>query len=418
MIFESDHSLQSPAVLGVKHFEVEASRLFGILLDPESFGITNTPRVISSSFPSNITFSFENQCRVVLKITSWSSRFTELQVSITGFQNEEEQFDQEKYWNTVVKLVEKRFGIDSPVVASAPGKVNVFFNVGALGEDGFHEVASCYQALALREKVHIEHSGKLEISFHGNFAELSREKVPQDETNLVYRAAEILSNKRPNSNPQLLSFAIHKDVPIAGGMAGGSADAAAALMAINRLWSAGQDNQLENLGVELGADVPFSLMGGTAIGLGRGEKLSRVETKKELHWVMSLSNLGLSTPDVYRKLDEIRLSQGLELKGISEPIVPVELIEAVTKGDAESLAHLMQNDLEIAAIALRPELRQIIADGEIAGALRSMISGSGPTVAHLAKNRIDAEQIASRLTRMGHQIITTFSTDSGARLEG
>ena len=418
MIFESDHSLQNSAILGVKHFSIEASRLFGILLDPESFGIENTPRILSSTFPSNIVFSFENQCRVVLRIVSWSSQFCELQVSITGFENEAEQQEQEKYWNVLGDLVEKRFGIDTPAVASAPGKVNVFFAVGALGDDGYHEVASCYQALALREKIRVELSGKFEISFHGTFAALSEEKVPKDEYNLVYKAAHKLSEIDSKKKPDMVSFSIYKDVPIAGGMAGGSADAAAALVALNELWSLGLESDLEDLAASLGADVPFSIMGGTAIGVGRGEKLSRVATTKELHWVMSLSGLGLSTPDVYWKLDEIRKASGVDLSEIATPMVPKELVDAVAEGNAEALAGLIQNDLEAAALALRPELKQILLDGEQAGSLRSLISGSGPTVAHLAKNRIHAEQVASRLVRMGHQIITTFSTDSGARLEG
>lgn len=418
MIFEPDHSMQGQVVSAIKPFNIESSRLFGILSDPKSWQMGLTPRIGASEFPSSLMLSFDGTCRVMLKLVAWNSLFTEVQISITGFQNDRERLNQEKYFVELFAQIEKRLGIEAPTVASAPGKVNVFFAVGSLSKDGYHEVASCYQALAIRERVLVEQSAKLEIAFSGTFAQLSEEHVPKDESNLVYKAGLLLQESGIDGDPNKVSFTINKGVPIAGGMAGGSADAAAALVALNALWAANMSEQLSATAATLGADVPFSLLGGTALGLGRGEKLSPIDTNKALHWVMSVSHIGLSTPEVYKKLDEIRERNGLNPGKIAKPVASEALVVAVASGDAESVAKLMQNDLEAAALELRPELRTVLDDGLEAGALRSMISGSGPTVAHLASDRIHAEQVASRLERRGHQTITTFSVTSGARLEG
>jgi 4-diphosphocytidyl-2-C-methyl-D-erythritol kinase len=211
---------------------------------------------------------------------------------------------------------------------------------------------------------------------------------------------------------------IHKSVPIAGGMAGGSADAAAALVALNELSGAMLDEQLSQAGANLGSDIPFSLTGGTAVGVGRGEKLSKIPVESVLHWVITPSTFGLSTPDVYRKLDILRVQEGIDVSKLPEPEVPEELIEALLDGSPAKVAPLMQNDLERAAIALKPELAQIIQQGQKAGSLRSMVSGSGPTIIHLAKNRLHAEQIATRLKIAGFESIVSYTSHDGTRLEG
>jgi 4-diphosphocytidyl-2-C-methyl-D-erythritol kinase len=200
-------------------------------------------------------------------------------------------------------------------------------------------------------------------------------------------------------------------------MAGGSADGAAALVALNQLFSAGLEDKLSKAAVKLGSDVPFSLEGGTAIGTGRGEKLSKIETDAVLHWVMTPSQAGLSTPDVYRRLDVLRTEAGVDVSTLEIPEVPSELVAALVAGDPIEVAKYMHNDLEIAALALRPELSATIEAGKKAGALKSMVSGSGPTIAHLAKDRIHAEQIANRLAGAGLPSIATYSSVSGTRLE-
>jgi 4-diphosphocytidyl-2-C-methyl-D-erythritol kinase len=214
-----------------------------------------------------------------------------------------------------------------------------------------------------------------------------------------------------------VSFVIYKSVPIAGGMAGGSADGAAALTALDRLFGAELEPQLPKLAAKLGSDVPFSLQGGTAVGTGRGEKLSQIATDSILHWVMTPSSVGLSTPDVYRKLDVMRTESGVDVSTLEKPEVPTELVAALVSGDAAEVARYMHNDLEVAALALRPELADTIEAGRKAGALKSMVSGSGPTIAHLAKNRIHAEQIANRLNGAGLPSIATYTSVSGTRLE-
>jgi 4-diphosphocytidyl-2-C-methyl-D-erythritol kinase len=234
---------------------------------------------------------------------------------------------------------------------------------------------------------------------------------------LVYKAGIALKKLNPVVLPELVSFVIHKSVPVAGGMAGGSADGAAALVALDRLFDADLETQLPKVAAKLGSDVPFSLQGGTAIGTGRGEKLSKIETNAILHWVMTPSQVGLSTPDVYRKLDVMRTESGVDVSILEMPVVPSELIAALVSGDALEVSKYMHNDLEIAALALRPELADTIDAGRKAGALKSIVSGSGPTIAHLAKDRIHAEQIVNRLAGAGLSSIATYTSVSGTRLE-
>jgi 4-diphosphocytidyl-2-C-methyl-D-erythritol kinase len=310
-----------------------------------------------------------------------------------------------------------RLGARSSVVASSPAKVNVYFAVGSFLKDGFHDVASCYQALSLREVLSVELEGKFSINFAGPLAESCKQLVPTDATNLVYKAGTALQKLSKVVRPELVGFTIHKSVPIAGGMAGGSADGAAALVALDTLFSAGLEDKLSKAAAKLGSDVPFSLEGGTAIGTGRGEKLSKIESAAVLHWVMTPSHIGLSTPEVYRKLDILRTEAGVDVSSLEQPEVPAELVAALVAGDATDVAKYMHNDLEIAALALRPELATTIEAGRKAGALKSMVSGSGPTIAHLAKDRIHAEQIANRLASAGLPSIATYTSVSGTRLE-
>jgi 4-diphosphocytidyl-2-C-methyl-D-erythritol kinase len=314
-------------------------------------------------------------------------------------------------------MLQKRLNAPSTVVASSPGKVNVYFAVGAFLKDGFHDVASCYQALNLREKVLVELTGSFSIDFAGPFERESQLLVPKDTTNLVYRAGQELKELGSAMGSDQVSFVIHKSVPIAGGMAGGSADAAAALVALNRLFGSKLDEKLPEAASKLGSDVPFSLMGGTAIGVGRGEVLSKVADGPALHWVMTPNPAGLSTPQVYRQLDIMRINEGIDVSALEAPEVPEELLEAIAFGDVEAIAKLMHNDLEIAAVAMLPELADTLRAGQKAGSIRSMVSGSGPTIAHLAKSAIHAEQIATRLKAAGYPSLVTYTSNSGTRLE-
>ncbi len=417
MIFETDFRQAASASVAIAYFASSAARVFSILNDPSSWGQTRTPRVSSASSPSKVVLSFEGVERATVSISSWRTDFCQLEVVLDGFPDDLAKAELESYWLEIWKMLVARLGSRSSVVASSPAKVNVFFGVGAFLKNGFHEVASCYQALSLREVVSVELEGRFSIDFAGPLATQSKEAVPTDATNLVYKAGIALKKLNAAVAPELVSFVIYKSVPIAGGMAGGSADGAAALTALDRLFGAELEPQLPKLAAKLGSDVPFSLQGGTAVGTGRGEKLSQIATDSILHWVMTPSSVGLSTPDVYRKLDVMRTESGVDVSTLEKPEVPTELVAALVSGDAAEVARYMHNDLEVAALALRPELADTIEAGRKAGALKSMVSGSGPTIAHLAKNRIHAEQIANRLNGAGLPSIATYTSVSGTRLE-
>ena len=417
MIFERDFRQVGPASASTAYFSTSAARIFNILNDPSSWGQSRTPRVSSATLPSKIVLSFDGIERATVSITSWSTDFCQVEIVLDGFPDDSAKAELESYWAAIWKMLVSRVGARSSVVASSPAKVNVFFAVGAFLKNGFHEVASCYQALSLREVLSVELEGKFSIGFAGPLAELCKQLVPTDASNLVYKAGTAMQKLNPAVMPQLVAFTIHKSVPIAGGMAGGSADGAAALVALDSLFAAGLEAKLSKAAAKLGSDVPFSLEGGTAIGTGRGEKLSKIETGAVLHWVMTPSQVGLSTPDVYRRLDIMRTEAGVDVSTLEQPEVPAELVAALAAGDAIEVAKYMHNDLEIAALALRPELAETIEAGRKAGALKSMVSGSGPTIAHLAKDRIHAEQIANRLAGAGLPSIATYTSVSGTRLE-
>lgn len=417
MIFERDFRQVTSASVATVYFSTGAARVFNILNDPSSWGQSRTPRVSSAISPTKIVLSFEGIERATVSIASWSTDFCQVEIVLDGFPDDSAKAELESYWVAIWKMLVSRVGGRSSVVASSPAKVNVFFAVGAFLKNGFHEVASCYQALSLREVLSVELEGKFSIGFAGPLAELCKQQVPTDATNLVYKAGTALQKLNPAVMPQLVAFTIHKSVPIAGGMAGGSADGAAALVALDSLFAAGLEAKLSKAAAKLGSDVPFSLEGGTAIGTGRGEKLSKIETSAVLHWVMTPSQIGLSTPDVYRRLDVMRTEAGVDVSTLEQPEVPAGLVAALVAGDAMVVANYMHNDLEIAALALRPELATTIEAGKKAGALKSMVSGSGPTIAHLAKDRIHAEQIANRLAGAGLPSIATYTSVSGTRLE-
>ena len=417
MIFETDFRQTTLASVATTYFSTSAARVFSILNDPSSWGQVRVPRVSSANSPSKIVLTFDGIERATVSISSWRTEFCQLEVVLDGLPDDVAKAELESYWFEIWKMLVSRLGQRESVVASSPAKVNVFFAVGAFLKNGFHEVASCYQALSLREVLSVSLEGKFSIDFAGPFAALSKEIVPTDATNLVYKAGLALRKLNTNVLPQLAAFVIHKSVPIAGGMAGGSADGAAALVALDRLFESDLGPKLSKIAANLGSDVPFSLQGGTAIGTGRGEKLSKIETDAIFHWVMTPSKVGLSTPDVYRKLDILRTEAGVDVSALEKPEVPSELVAALVSGDALEVSKYMHNDLEIAALALRPELADTIEAGRKAGALKSMVSGSGPTIAHLAKDRIHAEQIASRLAAAGLPSIATYTSVSGTRLE-
>ena len=287
------------------------------------------------------------------------------------------------------------------ITASAPGKINLFFAVGPKLDNGYHEVCSVYLALNLREQVSVDFADQLSIGVTGSLSAVQLAGVPTDQTNLVVSAARLITDKT-------LRFEIEKQVPVAGGMGGGSADAAAALCATGEL--VGSSAKID--AVRLGADVPFAIMGGVALGMGVGEKLTPLELNTELHVVLITTNAGLSTPMVYSHLDELREKDGLVAE--FSPPAPTDLIDALAAGDIASIARLAYNDLQRAALSLKPELQETIDAALNAGALTALVSGSGPTVFAIAESAESAERIAKRF---GTSALVTSGPSAGARLE-
>lgn len=288
------------------------------------------------------------------------------------------------------------------ITTSAPGKINLYFAVGPKLDNGYHEVCSIYLALNLREQVSVELSNEPQITVDGSLSTAQLASVPTDETNLVVRAGRLVTEKP-------LAFNITKNVPVAGGMGGGSADAAAALLATSALLEVAVPAD----SVKLGADVPFAIMGGVALGTGVGEKLVPLNMKGDLHIVLILSEGGLSTPAVYNRLDELR--EGANLIPEFNPPAPTEFIDALEAGDVNAIARFAHNDLQWAALDLKPELQEVLDRAKAAGALTAIVSGSGPTVFAIAKDAETAQTIASHFN--GSAIVTTGPA-AGARVEG
>ncbi|EHM89315.1 4-(cytidine 5'-diphospho)-2-C-methyl-D-erythritol kinase, partial [Actinomyces sp. oral taxon 849 str. F0330] len=288
-----------------------------------------------------------------------------------------------------------RSGSASSVRVEAPGKVNLFLSVGASGTDGYHQLTTVFQAVRLIETVtarrqSVRDRGTVTLTLEEPDAD-----VPTDASNLAMRAAELLAETTGVSEG--VDLLLRKRVPVAGGMAGGSADAAATLVACNILWGTGLSLlELSALAARLGADVPFPLTGATAVGSGRGDLVTPIMTRGSYHWVFALAEEGLSTPAVFRRFDE--------LTGTGAPAVrdvPEALTSALRAGDAPALAASLHNDLQAAALDLRPELARVIAVAEEAGALRAIVSGSGPTIAALVENPAGAQQVSRALMASG-----------------
>lgn len=277
------------------------------------------------------------------------------------------------------------------VTVRVPAKVNVQLSVGGARPDGFHDLANVFLAVGLYDEVTVEPADELRVTCSGPDAG----QVPLDRTNLAARAALELA-RRHGVDPAV-HLHIAKDIPVAGGMAGGSADGAAALLACDTLWGTGASREeLLDICAELGSDVPFALVGGAALGVGRGEQLRTLEVGGTFHWVFALAERGLSTPAVFREFD--RLNEGVR---IPEPVASQELLEALAKGDAAALAATVSNDLQPAALSLFPALADTLAAGRASGALAALVSGSGPTTAFLTADAESARTVADALRASG-----------------
>ncbi|GMA28313.1 4-(cytidine 5'-diphospho)-2-C-methyl-D-erythritol kinase [Arenivirga flava] len=299
------------------------------------------------------------------------------------------------------------------VHARAPGKINVALQVGALQEDGYHDVAVAYQAVSLYEDVRASHADGFSVAFTGT---IDTSGVPLDEANLAVRAARLLAAETGYRGGAHLE--IDKHVPVAGGMGGGSADAAATLLACDALWGTGLGREkLLALAARLGADVPFALTGGTAIGTGRGDRLSPALAKGVFHWVLVPAEHGLSTPEVYAALDEHRERHKQDIfPAVRAPMVGADVLQALRAGDPHMLAESLGNDLQAPALRLRPSIAEVLETGEASGALAGVVSGSGPTTAFLVADSDAALELHVALSASGYRTLRVTGPVHGARI--
>ncbi|HSK33389.1 MAG TPA: 4-(cytidine 5'-diphospho)-2-C-methyl-D-erythritol kinase [Propionicimonas sp.] len=271
------------------------------------------------------------------------------------------------------------------------GKVNLALRSGPRRPDGYHTLSTVFQAVSLFDEVEASWAepGQVSVRVLGDQAHL----VPVGEQNIAVKAARLLAATA--GRPRGASLVIRKAIPVTGGMAGGSADAAGALLACAVLWDLDiSPDELRDLGAQLGADVPFCLAGGTALGTGRGDQLAPVLSRGSYHWVLAFSDGELSTPAVFGKFDELGL-------GDDRPEVPPELLNALVSGDAPALGRCLTNDLQAAALELRPQLGQLLDAGNELGAVGAIVSGSGPTIAFLAANESAAVDLSVKLSSEG-----------------
>jgi len=299
------------------------------------------------------------------------------------------------------------------VHARAPGKINVFLKVGSLLDDGYHDVAIAYQAVSLYEDVRASHADDFSVTTTGT-VDISR--VPSDGSNIAIKAARLLA--RTTGYRGGVRLEIDKHVPVTGGMGGGSADAAATLLACDSLWGTQvpRERMLE-LAAQLGADVPFALTGGTAIGTGRGDQLSPALAKGQFQWVLALADFGLSTPAVYNELDSHRDRHAQDIFPASiAPSVDTNVLQALRAGDPHMLADTLYNDLQAPALHLQPSLTEVLELGERSGALAGIVSGSGPTVAFLAADLDSALELQIALSASRLNVVRATGPVHGARL--
>lgn len=276
-----------------------------------------------------------------------------------------------------------------PVRVRVPAKINLYLAVGNRRPDGFHELVTVFHAVDLTDELIISPAARHSVRTPGVAG------APTGAKNLAGAAARLLATHSGAGGP--VTIEIQKRIPMAGGMAGGSADAAGALVGCAALW--GLDlgrSELVELAARLGSDVPFAVTGGTAVGTGRGERLSPVLSRTPLHWVLGLGSVGLSTPAVYAELARLRAA------GAPPRVGPLQhMLTALASGDPAAVADALANDLQAAAVSLQPALRRTLRAGSNAGALGGIVSGSGPTVAFLCANADAATEVAAELAGSG-----------------
>lgn len=283
---------------------------------------------------------------------------------------------------------------NASVTVRVPAKVNLQLAVGPREGDGFHNLVSVFQAISIYDDVTISKTAPgsgITIAITGDHTH----GVPADSTNLAVKAAQLIADDYQFAVD--IHIEVNKSIPVAGGMAGGSADAAAVIVGLNDLYNLEMTREeMLEFGSQLGSDVPFMITGGTAVGQGRGDQLTAALSRGTYHWVLALSTVGLSTPAVYQECD--RLRAGLD---IAAPQTSDALMQSLLSADPKAVGLALQNDLQSAACSLRPALTLVLDVGEEYGALGAIVSGSGPTVAFLVADEEQGLDLAVALTSSG-----------------
>ncbi len=400
----------------VKHIACADGPLFLILSDVDRWPGNLQARLLSSNGSTEMTVAFRDNSRAFIRLAKIAGGVNRISVEHEASATETATggFDYEIFWFELFEMLTSRLMPETVAIADAPGKVNLFFRVGPLKDNGFHDVASLYLAVDLRETVTAQISTDYSVKVSGSLGDFQLLAVPTDESNLVVKVAKQIKAEAGTPEAIKVALGIDKHVPVAGGMGGGSADAAAALLATNELLRAGlSEARLYEIAADLGSDVPFSLMGSAAIGVGRGDELTKVESLAPIHLVLIFDDQGLSTPAVYRRLDELRAERAEQ---VESPEVNRHLIRALQNGNPFEIAELLHNDLEEAAISLRPDLKIKMTTALQHGALRVMVSGSGPTLLALASSEVAAMQLARSLSELGYKAIATSGPALGAQI--
>lgn len=299
-------------------------------------------------------------------------------------------------------------GVPEPVVARAPAKVNLHLAVGDLRDDGYHDLVTVFLAVSLFDQVTVTPARGLGLTVRGEGALA----IPRDHRNLAWKAAVAVA-ERAGVDPEV-HIELHKEIPVAAGLAGGSADAAATMVACDALWGAGlHRDELVELAGRLGSDVAFALNGGIALGTGRGEQVTPVLAGGRWHWVLAIAHGGLSTPEVYAELDRLREQGRAPRAGSADT-----LINALRTRDLEGIGASLVNDMEPATLSLRADLRRTLRVGEELGAVGALIAGSGPTCVFLARSADSAVKLAASLAGAGvcRTVRTAYGPVPGARV--
>lgn len=281
-----------------------------------------------------------------------------------------------------------------------PAKVNLQLAVGSVRDDGYHPLVTVFHAVSLSDEVTVRPAPRMALTVTGEDADA----VPTDRSNLAWRAAIALAKAAGvRGADAAVRIEIRKRIPVAAGLAGGSGDGAATLVACNELWQAGlSQRDLAEVAAALGSDVPFSLMGGTAVGRGRGEQLTPALVAGSYHWALAFGRAGLPTTQVYATFDRLRATRtAAGATQSAEPSLSTELMTALRSGDPERVGPLLMNDLQPAALSMEPDLRRTLTAGREHGALGAIVSGSGPTCAFLATDAAHARELAVLLTGAG-----------------